>query len=87
MLFSMNTYNESNRSVKANVRPPSPNRNVISKETPIYLKKKERFGYEVRSKVEGVEVGEVLSTLSYSGSAATEDLDNPHIALDCFIFL
>lgn len=85
MLFSMNTHNESNRSVKANVKPPSPNRNVISKERPIYLKKKERFGYEVGSKVE---VGEVLSTLSYSGSAAaTEDLDNPHIALDCFIFL
>ncbi|KAI3784607.1 hypothetical protein L1987_43709 [Smallanthus sonchifolius] len=87
MLYSLNTHNESNRVVKANTRPASPNRNVICKEKPICLKNKERFGYEVGSKVEGVEVREVLSTMSHSGSVATEDLDNPHIALDCFIFL
>ncbi|KAJ0534333.1 hypothetical protein HanRHA438_Chr09g0399691 [Helianthus annuus] len=84
MLSSMNTHNESNRVTKAYTRPASPNRNVINKERPMFVKNKERFGYEVGSKVE---VKEVLSRLSYSGSAATEDLDNPHIALDCFIFL
>ncbi|KAL8231666.1 hypothetical protein R6Q57_001444 [Mikania cordata] len=84
--FNQNNYqrqplmlNTSNRRViKENTRPPSPNRNVICNQTPMFVKNEERYG----SKVEGVEV---VSRMSYS--AAMEDLDNPHIALDCFIFL
>lgn len=87
MLSSMKAHNMSNRVVKTNTRPASPNRNVISKERPMYLKNKERFGSEVGTKVEGVEVREVLSTMSHLGCVAMEDIDNPHIALDCFIFL
>ncbi|KAK1432656.1 hypothetical protein QVD17_09554 [Tagetes erecta] len=88
MLSSINAHNTSNiRVAKTNTRPASPNRNVISKERPIYSKNKERFGCEVGSKVEGVEVREVLSTMSHFGCVAMEDIDNPHIALDCFIFL
>ncbi|KAK9067394.1 hypothetical protein SSX86_014722 [Deinandra increscens subsp. villosa] len=75
------TQNESNRTIKAS-RPANPNRNVIGNGRPM-----RSFGYEIGSKGEDVEVGEVLSRMSYSGYAAMEDLDNPHIALDCFIFL
>nr|XP_043618199.1 uncharacterized protein LOC122589931 [Erigeron canadensis] len=93
MLVSRNTYNESNRIVKANSRPASPYRNVINNKEysrPVYMKNnnKDRFGYEVGSKVEGVGVGQVLSKVDYSEAVPMEeDLDNPHIALDCFIFL
>ncbi|KAI3772907.1 hypothetical protein L6452_04102 [Arctium lappa] len=82
MLFSTNVHNEGNRLVKANTRPMSPNRNkIVNKErSPMYLKNnKERFAYEIGSKV-GVEVEQGLSK-------HIEDIDNPHIALDCFIFL
>ncbi|GKB01628.1 hypothetical protein Tco_0829672 [Tanacetum coccineum] len=88
MVFSTNTRNETNRMVKMSTRPPSPNRHVINKERPVYLKNKERFGYDVGSKlVQDVQVGEVLSKVNYTGPIPMEDLDNPHIALDCFIFL
>ncbi|KAL8251392.1 hypothetical protein R6Q59_035085 [Mikania micrantha] len=71
--------NTRNRGViKENTRPPSPNRNVISNRRPMFVKNEERYV----SKVEGVEV---VSRMTYAGFA--EDLDNPHIALDCFIFL
>ncbi|PWA98874.1 hypothetical protein CTI12_AA014580 [Artemisia annua] len=87
MVYSTNTRNETNRMVKMSTRPPSPNRHVINKERPVYLKNKERFGYDVGSKVEDIQVGQVLSKVDYTGPIPMEDLDNPHIALDCFIFL
>ncbi|XP_071712925.1 uncharacterized protein [Rutidosis leptorrhynchoides] len=79
--------NDSNRILKPIPRVASPNRNVISNERSNYLKNKERFGYQIGSKVEGVGIGQVLTKVDYSGPIPMEDLDNPHIALDCFIFL
>ncbi|KAI3767592.1 hypothetical protein L2E82_17837 [Cichorium intybus] len=87
VLYTTNAYSESRCLVKANSRPPSPNRNVISKERTMYPKNKEKHGYVIGSNVGGVGVGEVSSMVNYSGPVAMTDIDNSHVALDCFIFL
>ncbi|KAI3522297.1 hypothetical protein L1887_11826 [Cichorium endivia] len=88
VLYTTNAYSHESRClVKANSRPPSPNRNVISKERPMYPKNKEKHGYVIGPNVGGVGVGEVSSTVNYSGPVAMTDIDNSHVALDCFIFL
>ncbi|RVX15727.1 hypothetical protein CK203_005522 [Vitis vinifera] len=83
-----NAVNSSLSSVRkgsVNLRPPSPNNN--SSRHPPCLRNREMGSQpNVGSKIGEIAVGEVLSNLGID-SLPTEDIDNPLISLDCFIFL
>ncbi|XAR49603.1 hypothetical protein NMG60_11032859 [Bertholletia excelsa] len=66
--------------------PASPSNN-LSRFGPC-LMNREKHLYRVGSKIDESAVGEVLSSQNTNGDALPmEDIDNPLIALDCFIFL
>ena len=83
-----NAVNSSLSSVRkgsVNLRPPSPNNN--SSRHPSCLRNREMGSQpNVGSKIGEIAVGEVLSNLGID-SLPTEDIDNPLISLDCFMFL
>ncbi|KAM7514799.1 hypothetical protein LguiA_004382 [Lonicera macranthoides] len=69
---------------RENLRPSSPSNNLSRYEG--YLRNRERFIHQNGKKIDEISVGEVRS-LDKIDSIPTEDIDNPLIALDCFIFL
>ncbi|KAF5735474.1 hypothetical protein HS088_TW15G00981 [Tripterygium wilfordii] len=69
---------------KESLRPPSPIRNSNPLGTP--LSNRETCIHRISSKIDEVAVGEALSHLD-KDSDPIEDIDNPLISLDCFIFM
>ncbi|KAA8538373.1 hypothetical protein F0562_028081 [Nyssa sinensis] len=69
---------------KENHRPASPNNN--SSRNHAFSRNNERCIYQIGSKIDGIAVGEVVSNAEMD-CVPMEDIDNPLIALDCFIFL
>ncbi|KAH7523580.1 hypothetical protein FEM48_Zijuj06G0027000 [Ziziphus jujuba var. spinosa] len=77
---------------KENVRPASPNSNIINSSRGIgtYSRSGRDTGIpRIGSKIDEIAVGEALAPLHDHDidSIPMEDIDNPLIALDCFIFL
>ncbi|XP_062159739.1 uncharacterized serine-rich protein C215.13 [Alnus glutinosa] len=71
---------------KENFRPASPN-NIISSRPRPCLRNKETCTHRIGSKIDEVAVGKALSDHDMIDSIPMEDIDNPLISLDCFIFL
>jgi hypothetical protein len=71
---------------KENIRPASPNNIVSSRPRPC-LRNKETFTHRIGSKIDEFAVGKALSDHEMIDSVPMEDIDNPLISLDCFIFL
>ncbi|THG19709.1 uncharacterized serine-rich protein C215.13-like [Camellia sinensis] len=69
---------------KENLRPLSPNNNLSINQP--CLMNREAHTYRIGSKIDEIAVGEVLDKQD-TGDIHMEDIDNPLIALDCFIFL
>ncbi|KAK9265332.1 hypothetical protein L1049_027247 [Liquidambar formosana] len=69
---------------KENLRPASPCNN--SSRHSSYLKNREMLTHQIGSKSDEVAIGELLSNMDVD-ALPMEDIDNPHISLDCFIFL
>lgn len=67
-----------------NLRPASPN-NILTRNRE-NLRNKGTCTHHIGSKIDEMEVGEGLVNED-SKSIPLEDIDNPLIALDCFIFL
>ena len=83
-----NAFHPSPSSVRkgsGNLRPPSPNSNNSSRQLPC-LRNREKRNHSTGSKFGENAVGEVLSNLGID-SLPMEDINNPLISLDCFIFL
>ncbi|GAY34903.1 hypothetical protein CUMW_282820 [Citrus unshiu] len=72
---------------KENFRPPSPSNNFNSAGLRLCLRNKETFTHRIGSKIDEVAVAEALASHGNSDPVPMEDIDNPLISLDCFIFL
>lgn len=84
--FTKESFRKGNivNSMRENLRPSSPSNNLSRYEG--YLRNRERFIHQNGKKIDEISVGEVRS-LDKIDSIPMEDIDNPLIALDCFIFL
>ncbi|GLT65864.1 hypothetical protein SLA2020_382670 [Shorea laevis] len=67
---------------KENFRPASPSNIISSRPRPPCLRT-----HRIGSKIDEVAVGKALSDHEMIDSIPMEDIDNPLISLDCFIFL
>lgn len=67
---------------KENFRPASPSNIISSRPRPPCLRT-----HRIGSKIDEVAVGKALSDHDMIDSIPMEDIDNPLISLDCFIFL
>ncbi|KAF5749079.1 hypothetical protein HS088_TW04G01041 [Tripterygium wilfordii] len=76
--------NSVSSALKESLRPPSPIRNLNYLGTP--LRNRETCIHRISSKIDEVAVGEALSHLD-NDLVLMEDIDNPLISLDCFIFM
>lgn len=72
---------------KENFRPPSPSNSHNSAGLRLCFRNKETFTHRIGSKIDEVAVAEALASHSDSDPVPMEDIDNPLISLDCFIFL
>lgn len=71
---------------KENVRPASPKNNNITSRNRVNLRNVETYTRRVGTKIDEMEVEEGVSNEDIN-SIPMEDINNPLIALDCFIFL
>lgn len=69
---------------KENVRPASSNNNFSRNRT--NLRNRETYTHRIATKIDEMVVQEGMSNEDIN-SIPTEDINNPLIALDCFIFL
>ncbi|XP_059630304.1 A-agglutinin anchorage subunit [Cornus florida] len=72
---------------KETVRPVSPSNNTISTRHCSCSRNREKCTIQIGSKVDEIAVEEVVSNADVDQAIPTEDINNPLIALDCFIFL
>ncbi|XAR62864.1 hypothetical protein NMG60_11017772 [Bertholletia excelsa] len=70
---------------KENVRPTSPHKSSVGHQA--CLMNRDTWSHRIGSKIDEIAVGDAVSEQDANATIPREEIDNPLIALDCFIFL